>query len=156
MLHLRVIIYIYLSRSFLIQVLWEPLVEPWSVSSVLTVQNATGAPTIQDRTTVKVSSSEKLNINITESLVQVTIEIQMFVLLVYLRFQAWQSVEGLNLKCIGRTFVEKLHHFGCRNCIRNIYLVKRVLYKYIFFVMSLNFKMVHYPGSNEPLKFLGL
>uniref|UniRef100_A0A7I4B673 Uncharacterized protein n=1 Tax=Physcomitrium patens TaxID=3218 RepID=A0A7I4B673_PHYPA len=52
------------------KVLWEPLVEPWSVSSVLTVQNATGAPTIQDRTTVKVSSSEKLNINITESLVQ--------------------------------------------------------------------------------------
>ena len=62
-----------LNQNFLNQVSWEPLVEPWSVSSILTIESATGASKSQDCTRVKVSSSEKLNINITESLVQVFI-----------------------------------------------------------------------------------
>ncbi|KAG0604647.1 hypothetical protein M758_10G186100 [Ceratodon purpureus] len=54
------------------KVSWEPVVEPWSVNSAFTVQNAIGATKSHDCTRIKVSSSANLNINITESLVQAT------------------------------------------------------------------------------------
>jgi hypothetical protein len=52
------------------QVCWEPIVEPWNVSCSV-AQKHTNLPCHFCSTSIKISSSAKLNINVTESLVQV-------------------------------------------------------------------------------------